>query len=115
MINNLIGTEVVAPTREQAPTTRKRRKLLAVDEVGKYFERPCISSNTLQSILNFWDSRKWDFPRLYELSKKHLYLASPSTPSERLFSEAGRFYSKKRSFLLPKQLENLCILNSCKE
>ena len=65
-----------------------------------------------QKAIDYWERNRDRFPKLYALSKKHLYAVATSCSSERLFSHASGFIPPKRSQLDPSHLEELCILHS---
>ena len=82
------------------------------DELDMYIAEHRIPEKSLKAIVKYWDDNKNRYPVLYNLSNKYLYLIASSCSSERLFSHASDFLSKKRSRLLPSHLEESCILQS---
>jgi hypothetical protein len=50
----------------------------------------------------WWNERKEKFPVLNQLSRKILGIWAASTPSERLFSDAGNLLSVKRTRIKPE-------------
>ena len=81
------------------------------DEFEDYLHERCMpETESYESILLYWESRKTVYPKLYQMARKYLCLLSSSCSSERLFSCAGLYCNKFRSRLLPSSLENECIL-----
>ncbi len=76
-----------------------------VDEVASYLALPKIHHDDCPLI--WWKTNKTRFPVLSKLAKKYLAVPATSTPSERLFSEAGNVMTIKRTQLAPNMLENL--------
>ncbi|GBC12879.2 zinc finger BED domain-containing protein 1-like [Rhizophagus irregularis DAOM 181602=DAOM 197198] len=76
-----------------------------VDEVTNYLALPKIHLDDCP--LLWWKTNKARFPILSKLARKYLAIPATSTPSERLFSEAGNVVTIKRTQLLPNTLENL--------
>ena len=67
----------------------------ASDEVTEYLREDKITFN--QNPFEWWTSKKGKYPILAKIAR--IYLAAPatSTPSERLFSDAGNVLSEKRT------------------
>ncbi|CAB5131700.1 unnamed protein product [Rhizophagus irregularis] len=76
-----------------------------VDEVANYLALPKIHHDDCP--LTWWKTNKTRFPVLSKLARKYLAIPATSTPSERLFSEAGNVMTIKRTQLAPNMLENL--------
>lgn len=76
-----------------------------IDEVASYLALPKIHHD--ECPLMWWKTNKTRFPVLSKLAKKYLAVPATSTPSERLFSEAGNVMTIKRTQLAPNMLENL--------
>jgi hypothetical protein len=76
-----------------------------VDEVANYLALPKIHHDDCP--LTWWKTNKTRFPILSKLARKYLAIPATSTPSERLFSEAGNVMTIKRTQLAPNMLENL--------
>lgn len=68
-----------------------------LQEIGGYLS--CSAANMNESVLEFWQRKKEDFPRLAELAKMLFSIPATSTPVERIFSVAGLVVSAKRSVL----------------
>ena len=75
------------------------------DEVTSYLALPKIHHDDCP--LMWWKTNKTRFPVLSKLARKYLAVPATSTPSERLFSEAGNVMTIKRTQLAPNMLENL--------
>ena len=80
------------------------------NEVLSYFGENCISRDT--SPLQWWKENTGRFPNLAVLAKSYLSVPATSTPSERLFSDAGNIVTKKRASLTPDHVDMLTFLHS---
>jgi hypothetical protein len=78
------------------------------DEVSDYLAIPQIQFNGCP--LEWWKMNERKFPILSNLAKKYLCIPATSTPSERLFSDAGNIMTIKRTQLLPSTFEHLLFL-----
>ena len=78
---------------------------IRVDEMSNYLALPKIHFDDCP--LLWWKNNSARFPVLSKLAKKYLAIPATSTPSERLFSEAGNVMSIKRTQLALNMLENL--------
>ena len=67
----------------------------ASDEVEEYLKEDNISFN--QCPFNWWLNKKDKYPILAKMARIHLAIPATSTPSERLFSDAGNLLSAKRT------------------
>jgi hypothetical protein len=67
----------------------------ASNEVEEYLKEDMISFN--QCPFNWWLNKKDKYPILAKLARIHLAIPATSTPSERLFSDAGNLLSAKRT------------------
>jgi hypothetical protein len=76
-----------------------------VDEVANYLALPKAHPDDCP--LLWWKTLTVRFPVLSKLARKYLAIPATSTPSERLFSEAGNIMTIKRTQLSPNMLENL--------
>jgi hypothetical protein len=65
------------------------------DEVAEYLSEDKISFN--QNPFEWWAGKKSKYPVLAKIARKYLAIPATSTPSERLFSDAGNLLSPKRS------------------
>ncbi|WP_458454285.1 hAT family dimerization domain-containing protein, partial [Methanobrevibacter sp.] len=90
----------------------REKKAEEIDELDCYMKEPCIQNMSLQKILEYWESNKNRFPKLYTLSKRYLPMICTSCSSERLFSKASGYMTNRRSRMLPSHLEELCICQS---
>jgi len=66
----------------------------ASDEVEEYLKKNKIPFN--QCPFNWWLNNKNKYPILARMARIHLAISATSTPSERLFSDAGNLLSAKR-------------------
>jgi hypothetical protein len=78
------------------------------DEVTDYLAIPQIRFNDCP--LEWWKLNKERFPILSNLAKIYLCIPATSTPSERLFSDAGNIMTVKRTQLSPSTFEHLLFL-----
>ena len=72
---------------------------------------PEQQKNAKYSEEDFWRSQRNGLPTLYKMALKHLSIPASSIYSERLFSEFGNLYEKKRSRLLPKNSSKMLFLH----
>ncbi|CAB5179529.1 unnamed protein product [Rhizophagus irregularis] len=73
----------------------EQNQLRASNEVEEYLKEDKISFN--QCSFNWWLNKKDKYPILAKMARIHLAIPATSTPSERLFSNAGNLLSAKRS------------------
>jgi hypothetical protein len=59
---------------------------------------------------SWWESRRRDFPILYELAKKYLVIPATSASVERQFSRAKRIKSDSRTSLAPERFRSMMVL-----
>lgn len=59
----------------------------------------------------WWKKYSLKFPNMSQMAKVYLSAPASTVYSERLFSEAGNVYEKKRSRLLPERAESLVFLH----
>ncbi|CAK1598408.1 unnamed protein product [Parnassius mnemosyne] len=64
-----------------------------------------------QSPFDWWTKHKFKYAQLANLARVFLSAPGSSVYSERLFSEAGNLYEKKRNRLLPERAESLVFLH----
>lgn len=67
----------------------------ASDEVTEYLREDKITFN--QNPFEWWASKKGKYPILAKIARTYLAAPATSTPSERLFSDAGNVLSEKRT------------------
>ena len=98
------------------PSQRKKRSLFdaftkpltAESEVGEYLELEEIPFE--KDPYAWWNERKEKFPILSQLSRKILGIRAASTPSERLFSDAGNLLTVKRTRIKPELFSRVMFL-----
>ena len=61
-------------------------------------------------LLDFWKSQSTSLPKLSALAQKVLGAPAGSSPSERLFSNAGNTFTVKRTSLSSEKLDDLLFL-----
>jgi hypothetical protein len=79
-------------------------------EFNSYLLLPRVPSEI--DILQWWASRKSDYPILAKLARKYLSIPATSVPSERLFSSAGLTITEKRTCLNSQFVESILLLKS---
>ena len=83
------------------------------NEFEIYLNQECISENSnFNDIIKYWEINKHNFPHLYTIAQKFFCALSSSCSSERLFSDAGNYITKKRSRMLMSTVESQCIIKS---
>ncbi len=78
-------------------------------ELDMYLASP-IEPNKKLDVLEWWHNHRYQYPRLYEVAKRHLIIPASSATSERVFSAAGYLVDKKRNRLGSRNLEMLLTL-----
>jgi hypothetical protein len=78
------------------------------DEVKEYLDLAPIGLSN--NPLTWWELHSTKFPILSELSRIYLAMPATSTPSERLFSEAGNLLTTKRTRILPELFKRMIFL-----
>jgi hypothetical protein len=78
-------------------------------EVDKYLNEPIL--NRHENPLTWWNSRKSQYPRLYNLVLKRLCIVATSIPCERLFSKAGMTLTEQRNRIKPSKASQILFLN----
>ena len=80
----------------------------ASNEVEEYLKEDMISFN--QCPFNWWLNKKDKYPILAKLARIHLAIPATSTPSERLFSDAGNLLSTKRTKINSELFKSIMFL-----
>ena len=80
----------------------------ASNEVEEYLKEDMISFN--QCPFNWWLNKKDKYPILAKLARIHLAIPATSTPSERLFSDAGNLLSTKRTRINSELFKSIMFL-----
>ncbi|XP_077340549.1 zinc finger BED domain-containing protein 4-like [Lithobates pipiens] len=83
---------------------------LISEQLEKYLQEPLIDRRTGLP-LEWWKQNASRLCHLAPLARKFLCPPASSVPSERVFSEIGIIYDKKRSRLTGENAERLCFLN----
>ena len=99
-----------------ASSQRKKRSLFdaftkpstAENEIGEYLALDEIPFEKNPYV--WWNERKEKFPVLSQLSRKILGIRVASTPSERLFSDAGNLLTVKRTRIKPELFSRVMFL-----
>ncbi|XP_058466117.1 zinc finger BED domain-containing protein 4-like [Malaya genurostris] len=81
----------------------------AIVELDKFVAEPHLTRSG--EPLEWWESRKAVYPRLYDLMKRRLCIPATSVPCERIFSKAGQISTEKRSRLSPAHISQILFLN----
>ncbi|XP_004206689.2 zinc finger BED domain-containing protein 4-like [Hydra vulgaris] len=87
---------------------KKSNEILIRKEIKKFYSEPLVDRK-LCPIKTWMQEER--FPLLKTIASKHLCTPASSIFSERLFSEYGNIYEKKRSRLLPKTGEMLLFIH----
>ena len=80
------------------------------NEFDSYLLLPRAPSKT--DILQWWASRKAEYPILAKLARKYLSIPATSVPSERLFSAAGLTITERRTRLNPEYASTILFLKA---
>lgn len=80
------------------------------DEIIEYLQFKCPSDVDLD-VLQWWNSKKSEFPKLSKFALNIHSIPGSSIPSERLFSTTGNVITEKRTRLNPNSIENILILH----
>lgn len=80
------------------------------DELNRYLREPVIDRKTGLP-LEWWKQNKTRLSLLAPLARKCLCTSPSSVPSERILSEIGTIYEKKRNRLSGENAEKLCFLH----
>jgi hypothetical protein len=80
----------------------------ASNEVEEYLKEDNISF--IQCPFNWWLNKKDKYPILAKMARIHLSIPATSTPSERLFSDAGNLLSAKRSRMNSELFQRIMFL-----
>jgi hypothetical protein len=105
-----------ASSSPPASSQRKKRSLFdaftkplaATNEIGEYLALEEIPFE--KDPFAWWNERKEKFPVLSQLSRKILGIRAASTPSERLFSDAGNLLTVKRTRIKPELFSRVMFL-----
>ena len=95
---------------------RKKRSLFDAFTNPAVAENEVIEYLTLEEIpfekipYAWWNERKEKFPIISQLARKMLGIRAASTPSERLFSDAGNLLTVKRSRIKPELFNRVMFL-----
>ncbi len=93
---------------------KPHKQVGVMDEYSQYIKTcQALSQKDLETLrpLDWWIGHKYQFPLLAQLALAHLTMQPTEVPSERLFSAAGRIYTKARARLLGETIENLLIIH----
>ncbi|XP_063746153.1 zinc finger BED domain-containing protein 4-like, partial [Eleginops maclovinus] len=93
-----------------SPTQESDEDHLISDQLQHYLQEPVINRQTGKP-LEWWKQNASRLHLLAPLARKFLCPPPSSVPSERVFSEIGNIYDKKRSNLKGEHAEQLCFLH----
>ncbi|GBB85099.1 hypothetical protein RclHR1_11680004 [Rhizophagus clarus] len=106
-------------TASSSPPASSQRKKRSIFDA---FTKPLITENEIGDYLAleeipfekdpyaWWNEKKEKFPVLSQLSRKILGIRAASTPSERLFSDAGNLLTVKRTRIKPELFSRVMFL-----
>ena len=92
------------------PSTETLSNLSATERAKAETSRYVAESTVQEDPLVFWKTNSERYPSLSALARKYLAIPATSVPSERAFSCAGHIVNKKRSCLLPENVQMLVFL-----
>ena len=78
-------------------------------EVMRFFEEPVLRRN--EDPLEWWKTNQSNYPLLSQLAKKYLCVPGSSVPVERLFTQKGELFSRKRNQLNSNDVDLFLFLN----
>jgi hypothetical protein len=109
---NMVNSVNIDHEAESRPTSSNpllarmfRNNNTHIDEIATYLSMTKIHLDDCP--LLWWKNNQTRFPILSKLARMYLAIPATSTPTERLFSEAGNVMTVKRTQLAPNTLENL--------
>ncbi len=80
----------------------------AQTELDKYLNSELLDDDSKP--LLYWKDHRSEFPLLCQLARRYLAVPASSAPVERLFSIAGKTFSKERSRLTDERFEQLMFI-----
>ena len=86
----------------------EQNQVKSSDEVAEYLREDKI--NFTQSPFEWWINKKSKYPILARLARIYLAVPATSTPSERLFSDAGNLLTFKRTRINPELFKRMMFL-----
>lgn len=103
------GLSLIGYVQEKCQTKIKNKRVDSILALRQYTEKP----NSMQSLdpLTYWKTHFLEYPSLAKVVKRYLCIPASSTESERMFSRAGQIISDRRTYLKPKHLNTLLMLN----
>ena len=93
-------------------STDSARPQSCLDELNNFMCLERVDSQT--DVFKWWYDRRYQFPNLYKLVLKYMYIPASSASSERVFSAAGLLINQKRSRLTGQHVNMLLFLNQNK-
>jgi hypothetical protein len=81
-----------------------------VDELDRYLQAPQCA-DAFVNPMSWWKQNEMNFPALSQLARKYLSIPAASVASERMFSTAGNFVTKKRNRLDDEAVSDLVFSN----
>ena len=86
----------------------EQNQVQSSDEVAEYLKEDKIKFT--QSPFEWWLNKKGKYPILARLARIYLAVPATSTPSERLFSDAGNLLTSKRTRINPELFKRMMFL-----
>lgn len=80
------------------------------EEYSTYIIEPLLDFEDVDEALLFWKRNQKRFPVLCEMVRDYFAIQVSSAPVERVFSDSGSLYSKKRNRMNPNTLERHLLL-----
>lgn len=81
-------------------------------KTSNYSEDLRTDNNKKCFIELFWRENRICFPRLAKLARNRLAIPASSGPSERVFSDAGLYYTSRSTNLRPELLDDLLFIRN---
>lgn len=79
-------------------------------ELRKYLDEDVLSPDN--NVTDYWNSSRIKYPQLFKLFANISYIPATSSSGERVFSRTGLIVNSLRSKILPKNVNNIMIVNN---
>ncbi|GAB0089483.1 zinc finger BED domain-containing protein 1-like [Sergentomyia squamirostris] len=102
--------------------TPKKQKMATVEEFfqtsgstsseWKKYKNFEVPQHANLDLISWWNDHQNFFPKLHSIAMRIHAIPATSTPSERLFSQAGNLITDKRSRIDPEKVDDILVLKS---